>query len=98
MVQGIDWKTGILLFLEHDDFICLQVRQLQLLALLDDVGVLAYEQPANVSEEKAPHCIVGVGIRLRVLVVNPVVPRPLVDVVLEEIMVMWLFRSHLYPT
>ena len=70
--------------MEHDHRVRLQVRHLQLAPLLQDVGVLADEQPADVGEEETPQGIVGVGVRLRVLVVCAVVPRPFVDVVLVK--------------
>lgn len=70
--------------LEHDHGVRAQVPQLQLASLLQDVGVLPHQQPADVREEEPPQGVVRVGVRLRVLVVHAVVPRPLVDVVLRE--------------
>lgn len=69
-------------FLEHNHRVCLEVLQLQLASLFDDVGMLADQQPADVGEEEAPLSVVGVGVRLRELVVDSVVPGPLVDVIL----------------
>lgn len=45
--------------------------------------MLAHEQPANVGEEEAPHGIVWVCVRFRELVMDTVVPDPLIDVVLQ---------------
>lgn len=68
--------------LKHDHLVSQQVVKLQLASLLDHVGMFAHEQPANVGKEEAAHGVVRVGVRLRVLVVDPVVAGPLVDVVL----------------
>lgn len=74
--------SGHLLSLEHDDFVGQQVLELQLSSLLDDFRVFAHQQPADVGEEEAPRGVVRVCICLRVLVVHPVIPGPLVDIVL----------------
>lgn len=71
-----------LLSLEPDDGVVQQVGEVQLPALLDDVAVLAHEEPADVGEEEAAAGVVRVRVRLRVLVVHTVVPAPLVDVIL----------------
>lgn len=68
--------------LEHNHCVRLQVRHVQLLTLLDDVGMFANQQPADVGEEESPLGVVRVRVRLRVLVVGAVVSRPLVDVIL----------------
>lgn len=44
--------------------------------------MFAHHQPTNVSKEEAPHGVVRVGVRLRVLVVNPVVSGPFEDIIL----------------
>lgn len=69
--------------LEHHHFVGLYVAQVQLLALLYHIWVLAHQQPANVGEEKAPHGVVGVCICLGEFVVDTMVPDPLVDVILQ---------------
>lgn len=66
-----------------DDSVGQQVAEVQLAPFLDDVGVFAHQQPADVSEEEAPHGVVGVGVRLRILVVDPVVSGPFKDIVLR---------------
>lgn len=73
-----------LLPLKHNNFVRLQVVEFELAPFLDDVGVFAHQQPADVREEEAPHGVVRVGLRLRVLVVNPVVSSPFVDIILEQ--------------
>lgn len=73
----------VILPLKHHNFVRQKVSEFQLASFLDDVGVFAHQQPANVREEETPDGVVGVGVRLRVFVVNPVVPGPLEDVILE---------------
>lgn len=71
-----------LLSLEHDDFVGQQVLELQLPSPLDDFRVFAHQQPSDVGEEEASCGIVRVCVCLRVLVVHPVIPGPLVDIIL----------------
>lgn len=68
--------------LEHHHGVGLQVGQVQLLAFFDYVGMLAHQQPADVGEEEPSRGVVGVGVSLRELVVDAVVPGPLEYVVL----------------
>lgn len=72
-----------LLSLESDDGVIQQIGEIQLSSLFYDVFVLAHKQPANVGEEEAPHSIVRVCICLGELVVDTVVPGPLIDVILQ---------------
>eukprot|EP00968_Pinguiococcus_pyrenoidosus_P003507 scaffold228_cov312-Pinguiococcus_pyrenoidosus.AAC.25 len=72
-------KPRVHALLEHDVAVGLQVREVQLSAGLDHVGVLLEVQPAHVREEEASRGVVRIGVGLRVLVVHPVVPRPVVD-------------------
>lgn len=71
------------LLLPHDDPVDLQVAHVDRLALRDHLRVRRQEQPADVREEEAPPCVVRVGIRLRVFVVDSVVVRPGVRVTLR---------------
>lgn len=71
-----------LLSLEHNHFVGQQVLELQLSSPLDDFRVFAHQQPADVGEEEAPRGVVRVAVCLRVLVVHPVIPGPLVDIIL----------------
>ena len=64
--------------LKHDNRIVVQVAQVDLPALGDHLGVLPAQQPTDVAEEKSPVAVVRVGIGVRELVVDPVVPSPLV--------------------
>lgn len=73
-----------LLSLEPDDGVVQQVSEIQFSPLLNDVPVLAHEQPADVGEEEATAGVVRVCVRLRVLVVHAVVSAPLVDVILQR--------------
>lgn len=68
--------------LEHHHRVGLQVGQIQLLAFLDHVRVLAQQQPADVGEEEPPFGVVGVCVGLGEPVVDAVVPGPLEYVVL----------------
>lgn len=68
--------------LKHNHFICRQVWQLQFFALFNNIGMFANHQPTNVGEEEPPSGIVGVCVCLGVLVVDTVVPRPLIYVIL----------------
>ena len=72
-----------LLSLEPDHGVSQQVGDVKLPPLLNDVPMLADIPPADVREEEAPAGIVWVSVRLRVLVMDSVVPRPLEDVVLQ---------------
>lgn len=45
--------------------------------------MLANQQPTDVGKEEPPHGIVGVCICLGILVVDAVVPRPLIYVILR---------------
>ncbi len=53
-----------LLPLKHYNFVGQQVIELQLASFLNDVRVLAHQQPADVREEEAPHGVVRVGVGL----------------------------------
>lgn len=70
------------LSLKHHNFVIQQVAELQLAPFLDDIGVFAHKQPANVREEEPPHGVVRVGICLWIFVVNPVVSSPFEDIIL----------------
>lgn len=70
--------------LEHHNSVSFQVRQVQLLSFSDDIRVFAHQQPANMSKEKAPFCIMGICIRLREFVVCTVVSGPLINIILES--------------
>lgn len=72
------------LFVEPDDRISQEVAGVDGFALADDFRVLSTEQPTDVCEEKASSCVVGVGVCLRILVVDTMVSGPLVDVVLKQ--------------
>lgn len=73
----------IVLFLKHDNRVCLQVGQVQLLSLLNHIWMLANHEPTHMRKEKATGGIVRVGIRLGELMVNTVVPRPFINMVLK---------------
>lgn len=73
-----------LLSLEPDHRISQQVGDVKLPPLLDNIPMLADKQPPDMGEEEAPAGVVGISVRLRVLVVDSVVPGPLEDVVLQR--------------
>ena len=56
----------------------MQVAEVQLFPGADHLGVFLDVQPANVCVEESSHGIVGVGIRLRIFVVDAVVAGPVV--------------------
>lgn len=70
--------------LPHDDAVLLQVAHVDLLAGALDGRVRRQHQPAHVREEEAAARVVGVGVRLGVAVVHPVVQHPRPDVPLRE--------------
>ena len=70
--------------LKHDDFIFVQIAQIQLLSLLYDIGVFSHQQPPDMREEETSLRIMRVCVGLRILVVNAVVARPFKDVVLSS--------------
>lgn len=53
------------------------------MGLCPDVRVLTHQQPAHVSKEKAPFCIVWICIRLRKLVMHTMITGPFKDIILE---------------
>lgn len=63
-------------------WIIVDVRHVDGLALSVDLGVFALHQPTNVREEEASVCIVWVGVRLAELVMHPMVANPIRNVVL----------------
>lgn len=67
-IQQILFKLIIrkeyILPLEHDNFVSLQVTELQLLPLLNDVRVFTHQEPTDVGEEEPSDGVVGVGIGL----------------------------------
>lgn len=71
------------LLLEHDEGIRLQVREVDVLALWDDVWVFPDHEPADVREEEAPPWVVRVGVCVTVLVMLAVVSHPDVQTVLK---------------
>jgi hypothetical protein len=76
-----EWE--VVLFLEGDDRVSGEVREVETLALLNESRVLPAEEPAHVSKEKPTLGIMRIGMGLGVLVMNTVVPAPLPNAVLE---------------
>lgn len=72
----------ILLLLEHDDGIRFQVGHIDRLSFFLDHDMFSGHEPTHVGEEEASLGVMGVRVGLRVLVVNSVISRPLVDAVL----------------
>lgn len=70
-------------FLEHDDGICFEVREVDGFPETDNVGMFAHHEPADVGEEEASGGVVGVSVGVAVLVVLPVVSDPNVQAVLQ---------------
>lgn len=68
--------------LPDDDRVLLEITHIDRRALADDVRVLADQEPAHVREEEAPLCVVRIRVCVRKLMVNSVVPHPLINVIL----------------
>lgn len=68
--------------LKHHHRISQEITDVQLPTILDDISVFPDKKPANVGKEESPLGIVGISIRLRVLVMYPVIPRPFENVIL----------------
>ena len=68
--------------LEHNEFIFVQIAQIQLLSFFYDIWMLPDHQPSNVCKEEASFSVVGVSVGFRKLVMNAVVSNPFKDVVL----------------
>ena len=77
-------KHEYLLSLQGADRIVVQVRHVDLFPFLLDLGMFPDHQPAAVREEETAQCVVRVGVRLRVLVVEAVIARPFYYVVLSH--------------
>jgi hypothetical protein len=71
------------LSLEHHHWVRFQIAQIQFLTLAGHFFLFLAHQPTHVTVKEAPTCVVGVRIRVRVLVVDPMVSAPVVDVFLE---------------
>jgi len=72
-------ELEIVFLLEAHEWVLKQVFAAHVSALFDDIGMFATQQPSAVREEEASVGVVGVGVRLAVLVVHPMVATPLVD-------------------
>lgn len=73
-----------LLLLESHNRILHNVVHADLTALLDDLGMLSHQQPANVGKEESAVGVVGISVSLRILVVNSMIASPLVNVILVK--------------
>lgn len=71
-----------LLLLKHHQPIRLQIRHVYGPALLYDGWMFSTHQPSDVGEEEPSVCVVGIGVRVAVFVMQPVVPHPNVQAVL----------------
>ena len=73
-----------LLPLEHNNWISIQVGEINALSTFDDFRALLAAEPAHVGEEEAPLRIVRVCVSVRVFVVGAVVAGPLEYAVLVQ--------------
>ena len=73
-----------LLFLESHNRVGFKVAHIHGFAHLGHIWVFSHHQPAHVGEKEASVDVVGVGVGVRELVVDSVVPTPLVDAILES--------------
>jgi len=72
-------KPWIQPFLKHHHRIVVEIVEVDLLPCLPHPLILLNVEPAHVSKEKSTQCVVRVGGSFRVLVVNPMVARPVED-------------------
>ena len=73
-----------MIVLEHDYRIVQEIGHVNVASLAEDLWVFLHHKPAHVSKEEPAQCVVGVGVSLRVLVVDAVVTGPLEDIVLHR--------------
>lgn len=72
------------LFLNLKPPIARYVANVNLLARLNDVGMLFEEEPANVREEKASLRIVGIAVAIAELVMHTMIANPIDDRILRS--------------
>eukprot|EP01083_Nonionella_stella_P280898 955810_1 len=72
-------KPRIQLLLEHDYRILVEIAKIKLFSGSDNLRVFLHIQPSHVSIEESPHGIVGIGISLRVFVVDAMITGPMVN-------------------
>lgn len=70
--------------LPDDDRICLEITHINRGSFVNDIRVLADQEPAHVWEEEASLRVVRVRIRVREFMVDSVVPYPFVKVILQN--------------
>lgn len=73
-----------LLSLEQNNGVSKEITDIQLLSFFRHIRVFTNKQPTDMGKEEPSGGVVRVSIRLRVFVMHPVIPRPLVDVVLRR--------------
>ena len=76
-------KIECLLSLYPDNRVPEKIRQINGMGLCPDVRMLTHQQPAHVSKEKAPFCIMWICIRLRELVMHTMITGPFKYIILE---------------
>lgn len=69
--------------MELDDWILQDIRHVDLTTATQNFRMLEHHKPAHVGEEESTVGIVRIGIRLRVLVVDPMVTNPVVKSILN---------------
>lgn len=67
-----------------DDWIDKNVAHVDLLPLLNHIGMFPHHQPSNVGEEKAPFGIVWICVRFGKLVVNAMISDPFEYWILQQ--------------
>lgn len=71
--------------LPNDNRILLEIAHVDRGTLVDDVRMLAHQEPAHVREEEASLRVVRIRIRVRKLVVDSMIPHPFVNMILQSI-------------
>merc|ERR1719431_203935 len=74
----------VVLPLKYQQRALVQIAEIYLPPFLLHLRVFSTEQPANVRKEKAPVRIVGIGVGLRILMMNPMISGPLDNVILQR--------------
>lgn len=89
-------RYEVLLFLESKNRICIQITYVQSFALFLQSGVFPTQEPSDVREEEAACRIVGISVGFTVLVMHPVISRPIDDRILQNNRLYYLSIRHDY--
>lgn len=71
--------------LPYDDGVLFEIAHVDCGTLVDDVRVLANQEPTHMREEEAPLRVMRIGVRVCEFMVNSVIPYPFVNVILRNL-------------